>query len=95
MAKKKRKKSEKIRNLKYGNLVSAKPKEAGVKSTTGNVKVVSEKSNDSKFKRELRRNLIFVSSFFAALLIIDILLTRTNLLNPILNLFGLSGLYKK
>ncbi len=91
MAKKKRKKSEKIRHLKYGNIASPKPRAAQSKESEGDK--VSLKSGNSDFSKELRRNLIFVASFFGALLIIDILLTKTNLLNPILNLFGLGGLY--
>ena len=94
MAKKKTKKSERKRVLKYGQVASSPRNsvsgtEPGTSVSKGKDEVVV-----SGFKRELRRNLIFVVSFFLILLVLYFLLTKTSLLDSLLNIFGLKGLYK-
>ena len=97
MAKKKRKKSEKIRNLKYGNISLAKEKSKSSGSKESETPKISQKTSPSKenkeFKKELRRSLTFTGSFLLILLALYFVLTKTSLLNPILNMLGLSGLY--
>lgn len=94
MAKKKKKTGIK-RNLKYGTIVSPKaasPKNRGV---AGKLKEKPfESETNPEFKKELRRNLLFVGGFFLILVILYLTLTKTNLLNPILAIFGLDGIYK-
>ena len=98
MAKKKRRKSEKIRNLKYGNISLAKEKKENLESGERKALQDAQKtplSKESKdFKKELRRSLAFIGTFLLLLLALYLVLTRTNLLHPILNTLGLSGLYK-
>jgi len=96
MAKNKKKKSEKKRNLKYGNVTLPRAEVAKGSSNSFDIQKkdsVSRKNNE--FKKEIRKNLIFIGSFFAFLLILYILITKTNVLNPLLDLLGLGGLYQQ
>lgn len=97
MAKKKRRKSEKIRNLKYGNISLAKEKKENPESEEYKALQATQKtpsSQESKdFKKELRRSLTFTGTFFLLLLVLYFVLTQTSLLNPVLNMLGLGGLY--
>lgn len=87
----KKKKSPKKRNLKYGTISLGAVKSEVVVSS-GKQEPEAE-VQDVWFKKELRRNLIFIASFFVALILFDILLTKTSLLSPLLSLLGLKGLY--
>lgn len=99
MAKNKRRKSEKKRNLKYGHITISKEKNQIESDTKGGATKISGKNIQSKenddFKKELRKNLTFVGVFLAFLLALYFALTYTNLFNSILNSFGLNGVYKK
>ena len=90
---KKRKKTERKRNLKYGQVERAAKTEvkAQNKEKPG-AKTLSKE--DLIFKSELRRNLIYVGSFFFVLIVFYLLIAQTNLLNPILSILGLGSLYK-
>lgn len=93
MAKKKRKKTERKRDLKYGSAVSRtliKDSKVAVDSNADKEVVPLENSG---FRKELKRNLIFVFSFFVLLVVIFLILTRTNLLEPLLQAIGMGGLY--
>lgn len=94
---KKKKKTKRKRNLKYGNIASSKvtdlKKEVIIDDGSKKAKPFVSETNP-EFKRELRKNLIFVGGFFLLLIILYLILTKTNLLNPILNSIGLNGLYK-
>lgn len=94
MAKKKRRKTERKRDLKYGNVVSQGLKKNSVVATSLSSGKVVESSDNAEFKKELRRNLIFVFSFLSALLVIYLVLTKTDFFNPILALLRLKGIYK-
>ncbi|MEK7447764.1 MAG: hypothetical protein AAB632_03180 [Patescibacteria group bacterium] len=98
MANKKRKNSEKKRNLKYGNISLAKEKSRSLK-TKGSKdlkfsKGASSTKEDKEFKKELRRSLTFTGSFLLILLVLYFVLTKTSILNPVLDVLGLGGLYK-
>jgi len=97
MAKGKRKKGTKKRNLKYGQVSSVKAEGSRSDDSISSKKSAGEapkSKENTEFKKEIRRNLIFIGSFFAVLLVLYFLLTKTSVLDPVLNLFGLSGLYK-
>ncbi len=87
----KKKKVPKKRNLKYGQVISSRTKAAG------NIRGVSESAADEEsgvqFKKELRKNLMFLAGFFIVLFVIYFLVARTSLLDPVLSIFGLKGLY--
>lgn len=97
MANKKRKNSEKKRNLKYGNISLAKEKSTGLKTKESKnlkfSKEVSSTKEDKEFKRELRRSLVFTGSFLFVLLVLYFVLTKTSILSPVLDVLGLGGLY--
>ena len=87
----KKKKTPKKRNLKYGK-VGAGP----VNSKTivaGSQKESETVAQNVWFRKELRRNLIFIAAFFVVLIIIYVLAARTNILNQVLAIFGLKNLY--
>lgn len=92
MSKKKKRKGEKKRNLKYGNITLAKEKNIPSEN-----KVEAKGETTSKettiFKKELKNNLLFTGSFLAVLLIFYFIITRTSALNLILEMLGLGGLY--
>lgn len=96
MAKKKTKKSERKRVLTYGKPTSAfvKKDKTSEESNFDVVKTASSAPENETFKKELRKNLVFVFSFFMALFVLYFILTRTNILNPLLNIVGLDGLYR-
>ncbi len=87
----KKKKSPKKRNLKYGTISAGAAKSDAVVSI--GKKEPKDEVQDVWFKKELRRNLIFLAVFFLTLITIYILVTKTNALNPVLAIFGLQNLY--
>ena len=94
---KKKKKSERKRSLKYGNVLSERPKKAKAESQnieSGQKESPAESSQDKEFKKELLRNVIFVGGFLFILLILYFTLTRTSLLEPMLQIFRLGDVYK-
>lgn len=99
MSKNKRRKSEKKRNLKYGNVTVEKVKNLSASDTKGEAAKSAEKNikpkGDNDFKKELRKNLTFVGVFLVFLIVLYFVLTYTSTLDPILNYFGLSGVYQK
>lgn len=93
MAKKKKKKGEKKRHLKYGNMPENIKKDR-IKAQVGSKeKATVQKSFDLVFKKELKKNLIFVGIFFLLILAIYFSITKTNLLDPLLQTIGLRNLY--
>ncbi|MDO8507239.1 MAG: hypothetical protein Q7S53_01585 [bacterium] len=99
MSKNKRRKSEKKRNLKYGNITVEKVKNLSASDIKDRAVKGSEKNlktkSDNGFRKELRKNLTFVGIFLVSLVVLYFVLTYTSILDPILNYFGLSGVYKK
>jgi len=94
MAKKKKRTGRK-RNLKYGNIAVSKsadlknqPADASSKKTNS-----FESETNPEFKKELRKNLLFVGGFFLVLVILYLTLTKTTILNPLFSALGLEGLY--
>ena len=93
MGKKNRKRGEKKRHLKYGNITLATGK-SSVKEDKGVAPETPIKGKgQSAFKKELRYNLLFAGSFLVILLALYFTLTKTNILNPILGILGLGDLY--
>ncbi len=90
---KKRKKTERKRNLKYGQIEKTVKVET-ITQNKGKSEVKKVSKGDLVFKSELRRNLIYVGLFFLVLLVFYLIITQTNLLNPVISLLGLNGLYK-
>jgi hypothetical protein len=93
MTKKKRKNSGKKRNLKYGNITLAKEKNEVLDSKASEASKPSSSVENKEFKKELKRSLIFTGSFLLILLALYFILTRTSLLNPMLDMLSLEGLY--
>jgi hypothetical protein len=93
MAKKKRKKTERKRDLKYGNVVSQTSRKDDTAAVNNIVEKAVESSDSIEFKKELKRNLVFVFSFLGILLAISFILAQTNILEPLLQVVGLGGLY--
>lgn len=90
MAKSRKKNRAKISDLKYG-IVRGQSKKTDSQKVTSEKKSVN--TSDFIFRKELKRNLIFIGSFFLVLLIIYFLLTKTSLFDLILSIFGLKNLY--
>lgn len=93
MGKKNRKRGEKKRHLKYGNITLATGKSSDSEAKGATPVNARKGKGQSAFKRELRNNLLFAGSFLAALLVLYFILTKTNVLNPLLEILGLGGLY--
>ncbi|RJO60204.1 hypothetical protein C4544_05510 [candidate division WS5 bacterium] len=93
MAKKKRKKGGKNRHLKYGNAPENIKKDKTKVQAAGEKPFPQKEADDPVFKKELRKNLIFVGIFFLIIIGLYFLLAKTSLLNPLLQLIGLKNLY--
>ena len=93
---KKKKKSERKRTLKYGSIPGNTKKERNVDLSVSQEKSVTaqEGSTDFEFKKELKKNLVFVGVFFLITILLYFSLTKTNLLSPVLQAIGLGNLYQ-
>lgn len=95
MAKRKRRtrkeKQEKTRHLEYLKTKSPKEKQKVVSLSEKPQTIQSQK--DLGVRKETRKSLIFVLGFVALLVLITLLVTRTNWLDPFLTLIGFSDLY--
>jgi Trk-type K+ transport system membrane component len=97
MAKKKKKKSQKKRNLKYGHAPGVIQNAASGSTDKPKQKkavLIDEESIDPEFKKELRKSLIFVGVFFIFIMALYFVLIKTDFLDPILSAIGLGDLYK-
>lgn len=95
MAKRKRKtrreKQEKNRQLEHLRKINPGEKKP-VAPLSEKPKAVQSQT-DTRIRGEVRKSLFFVVSFVILLVIITLLSTRTDLLDPFLELIGFSSLY--
>jgi len=89
MSKKRGKQANKKRNLKYGQIL----KSGQVSAPQNKEAKEAAIGQDTGFKKEIRKNLLYVGIFTIFLILMVLVLTKTNVLEPLLILLGLKNIY--